>query len=105
MIRHTPRSTLFPYTTLFRSGTEEKTMNLKIESLVKSSAVLATLLLASGASAGKPNITSGRAEVYKQLTPESLEAVSTPEQIKGLGAGNIAPTRIWKVLEPGEKLE
>src|SRR5688572_31124701 len=81
MIRHTPRSTLFPYTTLFRSGTEEKTMTFQIESLVKSSVVLATLLLASGASAGKPNITSGRAEVYKQLTPESLEAVSTPEQI------------------------
>jgi hypothetical protein len=80
-------------------------MTFQIESLVKSSVVLATLLLASGASAGKPNITSGRAEVYKQLTPESLEAVSTPEQIKGLAADNIAPTRIWKVLEHGEKLE
>jgi hypothetical protein len=80
-------------------------MTFKIESLVKSSLAVATLLLASGASAAKPNITSGRAEVYKQLTPESLEAVSTPEQIKGLDADNIAPTRIWKVLEHGEKLE
>ncbi len=80
-------------------------MTFKIESLVKSSVVLATLLLASGASAAKPNITTGRAEVYKQLTPESLEAVSTPEQIKKLDADNIAPTRIWKVLEHGEKLE
>lgn len=80
-------------------------MTFKFESLVKSSVALATLLLASGASAAKPNITTGRAEVYKQLTPESLEAVSTPEQIKKLDADNIAPTRIWKVLEHGEKLE
>lgn len=79
-------------------------MTFKIESLVKSSVVLATLLLAAGAGA-EPNLTMGRAEVYKQLTPESLEAVSTPEQIKKLGASTVPPTRIWKVLEHGEKLE
>ncbi len=80
-------------------------MTFKISSLLKSSVVLGTLLLASGASAGEPNITTGRAEVYKEISPESLEAVSTPEEIKGLVASNIAPTRIWKVLEHGEKLE
>lgn len=76
----------------------------KTSSLLKSTVALATLLLASGA-AGEPNIHTGRAEVYKNLAPESLEAVSTPEQIMKLGAANIAPTRIWKVLEHGEKLE
>src|SRR5688572_9297293 len=81
------------------------TMTFKLESLVKSSVVLATLLLATGASAAEPNITTGRAEVYKQLAPESLEALSTPEQIKKLTAPNIPATRIWKVLEHGEKLE
>jgi HEAT repeat protein len=80
-------------------------MTFKLESLVKSSVALAALLLASGASAAKPNITTGRAEIYKQLAPESLEAVSTPQQIKGLSADNVPPTRIWKVLEHGEKLE
>ena len=80
-------------------------MTFKMYSLVKSSVTLATLLLAVTASAEDPNLTAGRAEVYKQLTPESLEAVSTPEQISKLDAGNIAPTRIWKVLEHGEKLE
>src|SRR5690349_11708415 len=78
---------------------------MKISNLLKSTVVLGTLLMASGASAGKPNITSGRAEVYKQLTPESLEAISTPKEIQGLLASNVAPTRIWKVLEHGEKLE
>lgn len=80
-------------------------MTFKMSNLVKSSVTLATLLLAVTASAEDPNLTAGRAEVYKQLSPESLEAVSTPEQISKLGAGNIAPTRIWKVLEHGEKLE
>src|SRR6185369_1011159 len=38
-------------------------------------------------------------------SPESLETVSTRDQIMTLRASNIAPTRIWKVLEHGEKLE
>jgi HEAT repeats len=79
-------------------------MTFKISAFVKSSLLLGTLLFASGVSA-EPNITSGRAQVYKQLTPESLEAVSTPKEIKGLLASNVPATRIWKVLEHGEKLE
>src|SRR2546430_13365605 len=31
MIRRPPRSTLFPYTTLFRSGTRDAVMNIAIE--------------------------------------------------------------------------
>lgn len=81
-------------------------MTFKITSLVKSSVVLGTLLLASGASADVPNnVTSGRAEVYKQLDPGSLEQISTRLEISALGAPNLAPTHIWKVLEHGEKLE
>jgi HEAT repeat protein len=81
-------------------------MTFKISTLVKSSVVLGTLLLASGASAAEPNVHTGRAEVYKELETDSLEAVSTPEQImKFLRADSVAPTRIWKVLEHGEKLE
>ncbi len=79
-------------------------MAIKLSTLVKSSVLLSSLLLVGGASAAD-NVTSGRAEVYKQLQPGSLEAVSTREQISKLGAGNIAPTRIWKVLEHGEKVE
>ena len=81
-------------------------MTFKITSLVKSSVVLGTLLMASGASADVPNnVTSGRAEVYKQLDPGSLEQISTRDEVSALGAPNVAPTRIWKVLEHGEKLE
>src|SRR5882724_11471321 len=81
-------------------------MTFKIKTLVKSSVVLGTLLLASGASADVPNnVTSGRAEVYKQLDPGSLEQISTRDEVSALGAPNLAPTHIWKVLEHGEKLE
>src|SRR3954468_17079326 len=80
-------------------------MTFKISTLVKTSVTLGTLLLSSGARADEPNITRGRAEMYKQLSPESLETVSTRDQIMTLRASNIAPTRIWKVLEHGEKLE
>ena len=81
-------------------------MTFKISTLVKPSLMLGVLLLASGASAADPNVHSGRAEVYKQLPNDSLETVSTAEQImKFKAVDNIAPTRIWKVLEHGEKLE
>jgi len=50
-------------------------------------------------------VTAGRAEVYKQLDPGSLEQISTRAEVSALGAPNVAPTRIWKVLEHGEKLE
>src|SRR5882724_12502379 len=81
-------------------------MTFKITTLVKSSVVLGTLLLASGASADVPNnVTSGRAEIYKQLDPGSLEQISTRDEVSALGAPNLAPTHIWKVLEHGEKLE
>jgi HEAT repeat protein len=48
---------------------------------------------------------SGRAEVYKALAPESLEDLSTPEAIKALSMPNVPPSRIWKTLEHGERVE
>jgi len=80
-------------------------MTFRISSLFKTTVAVGTLLLAAGASAKEPNVHTGRAAVYKDLRSESLEAVSTPAEIKGLLASNVAPTRIWKVLEHGEKLE
>jgi len=64
------------------------------------------LLLASlGSAADSPaNVLTGRAGVYKQLSPESLESVSTPAAIKSVST-NRAPTEIWRILEHGEKVE
>ncbi|HVY31697.1 MAG TPA: HEAT repeat domain-containing protein [Polyangiaceae bacterium] len=80
-------------------------MTFKLSTFVKSSLVLGSVLVVSAASAEDPNVTSGRAAVYKQIPAESLEAVSTRKEVMGLGAPNLAPTHIWKVLEHGEKLE
>jgi HEAT repeat protein len=47
----------------------------------------------------------GRSHVYKDLSAESLEDVSTQDAIKAVTTPGIAPTRIWSVLEHGEKVE
>jgi hypothetical protein len=51
------------------------------------------------------NIHEGRAAVYENLLSNSLERLSTPDAIRSLSQGNVAPTRIWKVLEHGERVE
>jgi hypothetical protein len=51
------------------------------------------------------NVHAGRSSVYQQLDPVSLEDVSTAKTIKAVSMGNVAPTRIWKVLEHAERVE
>jgi HEAT repeat protein len=84
-------------------------MTMKPFTLFSGAVAFGALLLASAASADTNsdprNLTGGRAEVYQQISPDSLEAVSTRDQVLNLGAPNLAPTHIWKVLEHGEKLE
>jgi HEAT repeat protein len=80
-------------------------MAIQLSRLFKSSVLFGTFLFTASVGAEEPNVTAGRAEVYKQLQPSSLEAVSTRKQIRGLGASNVPATRIWKVLEHGEKVE
>lgn len=52
-----------------------------------------------------PAIRGGRADVYRNLDPGSLEDVSSPRAIKSVLKGKTAATRIWKTLEHGEKVE
>lgn len=82
-------------------------MTTKFRKLVIGSMALGIAAVTSASSAAEPTDTRrvGRASVYQHLPGESLEALSTPEQIKGLLDPNVAPTRIWRVLEHGEKVE
>jgi hypothetical protein len=82
-------------------------MTTKFRRLVIGSLALAMAAAASASNAAEPNDTRrvGRSSVYQHLPGESLEALSTPQEIKGLLAPNVAPTRIWRVLEHGEKVE
>jgi hypothetical protein len=82
-------------------------MKRTIRYSVLSALVAGATLLASGvvaADSSPKNVLSGRASVYKNLDPLSLEEPSTAEAIKAVG-GNMAPTEIWGRLEHGEKVE
>ncbi len=61
--------------------------------------------LADGSTDSPQAIYAGRANVYKDLDPGSLEDVSTIDQIKAVTAGNVAPTAVWQTLEHAEKVE
>ena len=74
-----------------------------ISSLV--AAATSLLVTASAADVSPEKIYDGRANVYRNLSPESLESTSSPERIRMVTAGNSAPTEIWKVLEHGERVE
>ena len=82
-------------------------MKAKFRRLVIGLVALGTGAVATASSAAEPTDTRrvGRSSVYQHLPGESLEALSTPDEIRGLLAPNIAPTRIWRVLEHGEKVE
>lgn len=71
--------------------------------LTLGAAALATSLVAADET--QRNVHQGRASVYQNLHADSLEDVSTPATIKAVTMGNASPTRIWKVLEHGERVE
>ncbi|HEV8549613.1 MAG TPA: HEAT repeat domain-containing protein [Polyangiaceae bacterium] len=89
-------------------------MTKAIRRFLVSTAALGLAAVSSSASAdnNEPSTHAGRATVYQSSSFDnnnSLETVSTPEAIRGMfnadGAPNVAPTRIWQVLEHGEKME
>jgi HEAT repeat protein len=65
----------------------------------------ATLLVA-GTVAADSNVKS-RYKSHDALSQHesSLEGITSIEQLKSIGAGNVAPTEIWRRLEHGEKVE
>lgn len=78
-----------------------------IHTILGSLAALATVL-ASGAvvaDSAPKNVLSGRAKVYQNLDPGSLENPTSPAMIAKVADGNLAPTEIWARLEAGESVE
>jgi HEAT repeat protein len=68
--------------------------------------IVASSWIASASAAPDPQSTlGGRANVYQHLAPSSLEEVSSPQVIQGVGAPNMAPLEIWRRLEQGERTE
>lgn len=63
-------------------------------------------LLVAGSVAADSNVKS-RYKSHDALSQHesSLEGITSIEQLKSIGAGNVAPTEIWRRLEHGEKVE
>jgi hypothetical protein len=81
-------------------------MNKNLRRILVSLSALGLSALSGSSSADPdPRVHAGRAAVYQNLPSESLEDVSTPEAIMAVTESGIAPTRVWKVLEHGEKVE
>lgn len=76
---------------------------------VSSGLVMASLCavsLGTASSDSDPHhVYTGRAAVYRQLPATSLESLSTPDAIRAVSMPNVAPTKIWRVLEHGERVE
>jgi HEAT repeat protein len=68
-------------------------------------AIALSATLVAGSSAAEKNVHKGRASVYKQLDENSLESITTPDQIKSIDPSKVAPTEIWRRLEHGERVE
>jgi len=79
--------------------------HLLIGTLTAGAALLVSGLGTADTSAPDPSRHAGRAAVYRNLPSESLEATSTPEHIRAITRGNVAPTEIWRTLEHAEKVE
>lgn len=68
-------------------------------------AIAISVTLVAGSSAAEKNVHKGRAAVYTQLDENSLESITTPQQIKNIDPNTVAPTEIWRRLEHGERVE
>lgn len=60
---------------------------------------------ADGSTESPQAIYAGRAGVYKDLDPGSLEDVTPVDRIKAVTSGNVAPTQVWQALEHAERVE
>jgi HEAT repeats len=84
-------------------------MKASYRSLLMGALVMgATCLFATGSAAETPtsqSIYAGRASVYRNLAPNSLEDVSSPQEIEAATSPNAAPIQVWEALEHGEKVE
>jgi hypothetical protein len=69
-------------------------------------AILACAAFMSGSEAtAGPSAGGGAAEVYKNVPPDQIEFLSSPDRIKAAAAGNMGASAVWETLEHGETVE
>lgn len=68
-------------------------------------AVIAAAMMSGGDATADGSATAGEARVYKNIPPDQIEFISTPDRIMNVGAGNIGASAIWETLEHGQFVE
>ena len=91
MIRRPPRSTLFPYTTLFRSNVENNDVEFKLTSEVEEK------LRAAGAS--QKLIESVRYMAGATLPEEESQALSVSQMLHLMEGGAVAKDRLFTLIQ------
>lgn len=68
--------------------------------------LVAAAMMGGDATADPSGTPSGTNLVYgKQIPPDQVEFLSTPDRIKSVGSGNMGASAIWETLEHGEYVE
>src|SRR3989449_11510653 len=100
MIRRPPRSTLFPYTTLFRSvHVPYKGVNLAMNDVLAG----AIHLVVIGLPAAAPHIKSGRLRALAVIAPQRLPALPEVPTVAEAGLPDFEVTTWYGVLAPAGK--
>lgn len=66
---------------------------------------LAAMMSGGDATADGSSATGANLVYGKQIPPDQIEFLSTPDRIKSVGSGNIGASAIWETLEHGEYVE
>jgi hypothetical protein len=69
-------------------------------------AVIAAAMMSGGDATADGSSATGANLIYgKQIPPDQIEFLSTPDRIMSVGSGNIGANAIWETLEHGEYVE
>lgn len=69
-------------------------------------AIIAAAVMSGGDATADGTSATGANLVYgKQIPPDQIEFLSTPDRIMSVGAGNVGASAIWETLEHGEYVE
>ena len=69
-------------------------------------ALIATAMMSGGDATADGSAAAGANLVYgKQIPPDQIEFLSTPDRIMSVGRGNVGASAIWETLEHGEYVE
>jgi len=80
-------------------------MRVKIGASVFGAILACAFFMSGGEAKGDGSASGGAATVYKNVPPDQIEFLSSPDRIKAAAAGTMGASAIWETLEHGETVE